>query len=958
MNISPNISPQKGTSVASKGAAKVDNDASSRVPQNGVSASKFNSDENLQRDSNETSDTDRTSLPPPQYSSSVQRKLRSQWCKKRFDSDFSTAPLSSETSDMDTSGHEKFGSDRGSTGDLTSLSCNSRNDPSSDALPSSSSFSASATAESVDSKKKDKKAVSPKFSAHKNAVTATTAPPLSKRPLKASLSSPLRNSGRAVPKMVSSMAESRSSLMLRTPPKPKPPVAAKPAVKPKPPILSSVARSGGNSPPPPVNQRKKLFSCSSGDAGFSPVPINSNHSKSEQRLPVIGGPSKGQSFSSIRKASSDTNVLKSPPSPTFVSRKLSNVCEESEDKEGSSEQEVMRPAQVSATPRPQLLPTKSKLPVNSVLRRHSPTPPPKPKPLYGSSPSASDTPSSLPSSPFAVKRKPPPPQKPNLLSRKPGILHQSASTGALLAPFSKDSSAATSPTADQKSATAGGTDYAPPPKPHTKRRPYGRETSVPVKNGRSPDASPSATPSVSPTPPLLPPHSPILEKEQTRSSESLSAVHQTPSSSSQEEAPSIPRRKKSDTPPGAGDAATTPSQSTENDTLPPPVLRRLKPSQGEEAGPSRRRVKSPPQRRPPSPPLSPSPPPLPAKSVGRSSTANTWTTDPVATNRHSLFSSSLSTTQISEVSQSYEVFDATSEENKQLKKLYQKSIVPTNGPTTEAHKKPDVAQHETSPTTARRKPRYCHYEMTFLDPVEGPTLLKNMSESSSAVSSECVPPPLPSTPIPKKKDRSKQTLLKRGPIKVPSHKSDDGMKSDTQSASSTPSAWGHPPSKDRAYEMIDDLSAGKTSKPKSGGFFRRMTRKSSVGSNPDLRSEPSFRRETKSFSTFMFRRSNSDRFKKCKLANAPNAGGSAFTVVRKSVRRTSSVDKLDDRMERSVNLSTPKVEGESSSDEEEETALSPTQQGVYGIIYIYTMAKRCIPVCADIHLLVMIFPES
>ena len=60
----------------------------------------LNSDENPRLDSNETSDTDHQSLNPPSPSKDSRR-----W--RRFESDLSTAPFSSETSDMDTSGNER-----------------------------------------------------------------------------------------------------------------------------------------------------------------------------------------------------------------------------------------------------------------------------------------------------------------------------------------------------------------------------------------------------------------------------------------------------------------------------------------------------------------------------------------------------------------------------------------------------------------------------------------------------------------------------------------------------------------------------------------------------------------------------------------------------------------------------------------------------------------------------------
>ena len=953
----------KGDDINSKNSS-----VGNRVPENGVSVSKFNSDENLHRDSCETSDTDKKSMPPQQYSSSVQRKLRTPWAKKRFDSDFSTAPLSSETSDMDTSGHEKVGSDGGSTSDLTSLSHNSRSDLSSEAfstsvlqqpLPSVRGNSAQPFSVEKNEPKKGERVQN--YAVLKKAVTttATASPPVAKRPLKASLSTPLK----ASPKLVSVAVESRNSVAAKVPPRPKPPLAAKPAVKPKPPILASTGRSGSNSPPA-LQQRTKLHCYSVGDTDavdYAPVSVG-NLSKSEQKIPPLVGGSRGQLYGYIRKSSSESNVLsgtRAPTSPTFVPRKLSNVREECEDKDGDSDQVKTRPTRISPTPRPHLLPTKSKLPATA-LRRHSPTPPPKPRTSPKSSPTqprgspittaaspSSEATSSLPSSLLIVKRKLVPPNKPKPPPKKPFPLHQSASAGSLLSPYSSTgSSVSTLPHSDiQVSTNKGDKDCSTPPaKPHTKRRPYGREISVPTQFGQSQGKSPSVSPSASPTPPLLPPRSPVFQhrdKEKFPGSLTLSQpLLCTTSSSSQEEILPIPLRIGEGTPetPSSVDAASKTALSpADSGTEAPPVLRKLKPSQREGTPPAvGKKIKSPPRRPPPCPPLSPSPPPFPThtKTIGRSSVADTCTTDPASPKRHSLFSPALSKSQIRDVSQAYEVFDRDSEKSKELEKLYQQSVLSADSSVAEKNEKFDINPGESSPSRNRKPPHTTHYELTFFDPEKQSKPPKRASESSSITSpvlSDDLPPPLPSQPIPKKKDR--QQLLKRGPIKAvdsvgpQSHRNDDGgTKRDTQSFSS-----GSPAPKNRVYDMIDDLVVNKATK--SPRFFKKLTRNESKelsGSFSDLRSsEASFRRETKSFSSYVFRRSNSDRFKKNKVTRLPTAGNVVPTTSHQTVHRTPSVDKLDDRMERSVRLSSPKMEGDSSSDEEEEeTASSPTQQGL------------------------------
>ena len=71
------------------------------LPSNFASTCSNNSEDNYRLDSNETSDTDHRSL-----CASSPHKYR-HWTNRRFESDLSTAPLSSETSDMDTSGNER-----------------------------------------------------------------------------------------------------------------------------------------------------------------------------------------------------------------------------------------------------------------------------------------------------------------------------------------------------------------------------------------------------------------------------------------------------------------------------------------------------------------------------------------------------------------------------------------------------------------------------------------------------------------------------------------------------------------------------------------------------------------------------------------------------------------------------------------------------------------------------------
>ena len=858
---------------------------------------------------------------------------------------------------MDTSGYEKLGSDGGeSTNDITSLSRDSRSDLSSEVFPTS---SLKHKSNSVPSEINNTMKKLTTKSIRNTPGTGTSVPSVTKRPLKVSISTPLNTN--ASPKQVNSKSDSRSSLASKVPPpRPKPPVASKPAIKPKPSALANQTKT------PQPQPRLKLHSYSAGDINSVDTEHNkkiiATHSKSKQKVvPVKSTPQRP----SIRKASSESNCFekggttKPPSSPIFVPRKLSNVREENEDKESSLEKTSTKhstPARFSPTPRPQLLPTK--LPVTTT-KRLNPNLPPKPK----SSPRSpqiqrnnndiitlphSEYASSLPSSPLVIKRKPLPPQKPTLLTKRHGLI-QSYSEGNLL------SSTPRNPLLD----------ITPPEKPHTKRRPYRQVVSVPTQIGQTPDASPSITPSVSP--PILPPRSPVLPRQEmnTQSASSLSSTLTTAprtsssTSSSQEEVPPVPLRRGGDKRSGAVSPNTTSTIPDIDCQTPPPlslVSRKLKSierditSSDTPTVTSKKSIKSSPRRRPPSPPLSPSPPPIPAhhtKTIGCSSLTNTSTTDLTSLKRHSLFNDELSSTQINNISQTYEVFKSNSQENIDLEKLYQQSLL-TTSKVTEQDKVPSPAPS--------RKQRSTHYELTFLNPDKQPQII---SESGSTVSSDDLPPPLPSQPIPKKKDRQ-QTLLKRGPIKArdstspPSQRSEEGTKSDSQSVSSEYSVLSH-----QSPIISDTTNTAASSKTKSSGIFKKkMIRKDSndsiQSSNPDLSSEMSFRRETKSFSSFMFRRSNSDRFKKNKLLPPTKAVGcgNAFNMARKSLHRTPSVDKLDDRMERSIRQSVPKMEGETSSSEDEEEddeiISSPTNIGnimLSPILYIKSLVCVCVCVC-------------
>lgn len=940
----PDIVLHKSVSVSTH-TSSVTTTMGNRVPQPAVSFSQLNS---ANHDSNEASDTDKASMPP--QPSSVQPKLRVPWSNKtkKFDSDFSTAPLSSETSDMDTSGHEKVCSDGGSTGDLTAISQDSRSDMSSDLIPSSHSASASGGKRPVSGKKKrDGRTLPQNYAIRKKEAGTTASPPPSKRQLQASLSTPLKTNGNASPKqqVATVVSDSNGRVTSKAPHRPKPPIAAKPAkpeVKPKPPV----GGKGGT-------QSHQNTNCSSDveavDFASEHTNTTSNaRSRSELAIPHIGSPKAPQKC--LRKVSSESNVIKVvSSSPTFVPNQLSNVCEESEGKDNRLKK-AQSPRPTRFSPRPQLLPTKPKPPV-TVSRRVSPTPQPKPKTSPKSppaqrklftidDPASSETASSLPSSPFMTKRKPVPAQKPTVPLKRPGLFHTSASSAAILVPSSGECSNSTSPLVKKKLSSNGDGENGPPAKPYTKRREV-------FQMGQT-QSSPTLTPSVSPTPLQLPPRSPVLRRRDgdlvgSPGSPSIQPATHTTSSSSQEEAPPpVPHRKGERKSVALSEAVAkmaglSPSTESTSQT-PPPVLRNLKPPAQREETPSTGKKPKTLRRPPPTPPLSPSPPPLPvlSKTITRSTSSITTarTADPASPKRHSLFiNPPLPEIDVPQMN------DNRSEKKKEFEKLYQQSIANSTADT------PKKSDSESSTPTVHRKPyrHNTHYELTFIDSEKPPVLLKCASEASCIglpKSSDSVPPPLPSQPIPSKKGRHQ--LLKRGPIRArdstspPSQKSDEGNRSDAQSGSSETSARiRHTTSKNRIYDEINDMPAEKAKKSRSPGFFSKLTRndsKESVSTKGTGRPESPFRREAKSFSSIMLRRSNSDRFKN-KLSLVPT--GNAFVAAKTAVHRTPSVDKLDDRMERSVRMSAPQAEGESSSDDEE-TALSPTQQGTCTGVYTCT----------------------
>ena len=325
------------------------------------------SDNNLRHDSNETSDTDLTPLP--------RTDTLQHWANKKFESDLSTAPFSSETSDMETSGNERvFTTDGGSATDL-----NPKPSPDSPPIPSSSpspmgkvSTRQILSGSSGDEVKKNKLSVKskpiskpspppkkvstvepssagkPSSSAGKPSSSAgkpssSAGKPFSsagkpsssagkpsaavKKPLHATKSSPLGNKVTPAPqksqKSEGSNNPSRSkSIKVNIPAKPKPPPvpakpASKPDVKPKPMRSTSVHHSPSRS-----------GHTSSQKAKFEGKPRANSVQEPESSVPVM------------RKIHSENDLGAAKVvvrrSPTMAARKLTLVKEETAERRQST----------------------------------------------------------------------------------------------------------------------------------------------------------------------------------------------------------------------------------------------------------------------------------------------------------------------------------------------------------------------------------------------------------------------------------------------------------------------------------------------------------------------------------------------------------------------------------------------------------------------------------------------
>ena len=298
--------------------------------------------ENMVPDSNETSDTDFTSLYPSNETN---------WTNKRFESDLSTAPFSSETSDMDTSGNERVATttNGGSTTALTStkVEVNSSGSPhSTSPVTPGKNKATNNSGSSGEEATKEKREVPTKLPAKHppppvskkptlktppGVGNKTSSPVPAKRALQHTKSSPyvcrVSNSSSVNSQPVTHVPTRSKSTKGNIPLKPKPPIAAKPNIKPelKPKLL--VATGGG-----PAGLRRSVKSSSS---VVQSVPVVAHRALSidagSQRVKT--GPT--GSRSSMRKIHSDSELglshTVSEKSPSPVLKRLAKLHEEKEE---------------------------------------------------------------------------------------------------------------------------------------------------------------------------------------------------------------------------------------------------------------------------------------------------------------------------------------------------------------------------------------------------------------------------------------------------------------------------------------------------------------------------------------------------------------------------------------------------------------------------------------------------
>ena len=948
-----------------------------------------NSEENLRIDSNETSDTDLTSLSHP---SSPLRGVRHAWSSQRRESDFSTAPFSSETSDMDTSGNERMLTDGGSTSDLTcsrsdqvdhNLSPCASNNAHLEYIPAAThlekipavsnleNISAVPNLENVshletipaatvsdgsrrvpiggssgDKIPKKRSSTKPPVGRKPGAILSGSGankltPPSPKRPLHASKSTPIPTGEK--PKETSSHKQSvthpkasRSAVpplpKLKPPPTAKPP---KPMVRPKPTHLSSseVTSKGRHATPrqPSVDSTPEKDDSTSGVAP-------SNYQKQSYVKNAQGDLTLQTSRVDIDKRQTEhlgktqrETDKKAPRSAAAAVRNLTKMTNKEElgDSSHSNYTSPTKPA-VPAKPKQQgpekRLHTKQAFSLETIesekLRDTSTSCTDSSKSPSSSEATSghSQSPNASPSSSPAVRKKPLPPQKPSVLPKKPALVRQSVSAGAVLQ--SEEGKNQTSRPENQLDSAM--------------------MSSASQRAGKTPKFSLPAT--VTEQPSTTPSDQSGNKDEEPPVIRWTAVPKATTAPSTDEQGPPLPPRK-------ANRRSTHIELVIPGEDVPP------------ELPPRRHRVSSP-RRPPPSPPTQRRATGEKRSTIARGSDvghSNHPSADP---KRHSMFSSHLTTNQIDTISENYEVCEFKEDEGfggsaDEASLPQQASKKPVRFKIQDSKKGSDNEQesdsltqiHANGGSAKRRPPPKPPKYPSFEEPVPlaqnslrltPPSLRQKAADpghspvarTPSDPSQEDTPPPLPTQPIPKKKDRygskNQSTSVTRLDHQRSSSRSPPPPQSpkmeDTGTANKNPMTRSEP-----IYDVIQDIprvdpyntvvlvSKSKQEKdesppPKSKSVSRK--KKESGSPKP-----PHFGTHTKSNSvSLMYRRATSDRFKHRVSTLDPEVLEKLSRDI--SLRRTSSLDRLNDRMDHSSSALT-----DSSSDDEEVGVVSPIQRG-------------------------------
>ena len=567
----------------------------------------------------------------------------------------------------------------------------------------------------------------------------------------------------------------------------------------------------------------------------------------------------------------------------------------------------------------------------------------------------SQSPNVSPSSSPAVRKKPLPLQKPSVLPKNPGFMHQSVSASAILQ--SEEEKNQTSKLANRLDSSVMSLDSAV-------------MSSVTQRAGKTPKFSLPATVSEQSSPPFTTPSDQsAINNEEPPVIRRATVSMPTIAPSTDEQGPPLPPRK-------SNRRSTHIELVIPGEDVPP------------ELPPRKPRLSSP-RRPPPSPPTQQCAGGEKRSTIAGASNAGHSSHASAEPKRHSMFSSHLTTSQIDRIAENYEVWEFNEDEGfagsadeasppqqasrKPVKFKIQGSdrraspdLLPSKafnnliGQSTDSKKGSDNEQESDSPSqlhgnggsTKRRPPPKPPKYPSFEEPVPltqssvrltPPSLRQKaadpthspLARTPSDHSQDDTPPPLPTQPIPKKKDRygsKKQntsvTYLdrQRSSSRSPPPPQPPKME-DTCTANESAMTRNEP-----IYDVIQDVprvdpyntvvlvskSKQEKDKPlpqKSKSVFRKE--KSESGS-PEL---PHFGTHTKSNSvSLMYRRATSDRFKHRVSTLDPDVLESLSKDV--SLRRTSSLDRLNDRIECSSNVLT-----DSSSEDEEVGVVSPIQQG-------------------------------